>query len=202
MFSERALRKADVLTASVLLLTGLGVFTHALTMPMGGTYGGVDNAWYVSPAIFPLILGGLLVVSALSLLHRAIRRGGAKDFIPYFRQMFQLPANRVAGARIVGIAGILVLYVLLLRLHWFSGLSSIFAAIGFGRVIPLAFLTSPEGANYYLSSVVFLFVFTEVFFDSQRLQPALRHSLLVLLALLVPLFIGFVFSYYLRVPLP
>ena len=50
MLDQNNLRKADVVTGICLVLLSIVVIIGALQMPIGGTYGGVDNPWYASPA--------------------------------------------------------------------------------------------------------------------------------------------------------
>lgn len=67
------LRKADAWTGLVLAAVAVAMVGEALTFPLEGTYAGVRNAWYVSPALFPLIVGGALFCLSLGLLARAVK---------------------------------------------------------------------------------------------------------------------------------
>ncbi|GAB5374527.1 MAG: hypothetical protein AcusKO_09890 [Acuticoccus sp.] len=67
------LRKADAWTGLVLAIVAAAMVGKALTFPLTGTYAGVKNAWYVSPALFPLIVGGMLFILSLGLMVRAFR---------------------------------------------------------------------------------------------------------------------------------
>ena len=77
------LRRADVWTGLVLAAVALAMIGEALTYPLEGTYAGVRNAWYVSPALFPLIVAGALLVLAIGLIavaardHARLRPGGS-----------------------------------------------------------------------------------------------------------------------------
>lgn len=53
---KKELRKADFITSILLLLFSVWVIMETLKMPMKDTFGGVQNVWYVSPALFPLII--------------------------------------------------------------------------------------------------------------------------------------------------
>ncbi len=75
MLEKENLRKADVYSGAVIFLFGLWIVLQALKMPMKDSWGGVQNVWYVSPAIFPLfvgcmimLLGGLLCRTALKMV--------------------------------------------------------------------------------------------------------------------------------------
>ena len=56
------LRKADFWTSLVLLALAAGMLVETLTYPLEGSYAGVRNAWYVSPALLPLIVALTLIV--------------------------------------------------------------------------------------------------------------------------------------------
>lgn len=67
------LRKADVWTGVVLAIVAVAMIAEALTFPLQGTYAGVRNAWYVSPALLPLIVGGMLFLLSIGLIAVAAR---------------------------------------------------------------------------------------------------------------------------------
>ena len=54
--------QSDFKVSLVLLVIGLALFIHTLNFPMSGSYGGVENQWFISPALFPLMVCFLLVV--------------------------------------------------------------------------------------------------------------------------------------------
>jgi hypothetical protein len=71
-------RKADLYTSILLLALSIAMIAETLTFPMTNSYGGVDSVWYVSPALFPLLIASALVIMAIVLLRRAIVDGGAR----------------------------------------------------------------------------------------------------------------------------
>lgn len=77
---ENKLRKYDFVTAIGLILFSFWELAQALKMPMKETYGGVQNDWYVSPALLPLFIGLGLLLLGVILLINAIRSGGASSF--------------------------------------------------------------------------------------------------------------------------
>lgn len=81
MMEKRKLRQADFVMSLFLLFTGLYIIIKAMGMPMSGMYGGVENTWYVSPALFPLIVGGFLLILSVVLLIHSIKVGGLTDLI-------------------------------------------------------------------------------------------------------------------------
>jgi hypothetical protein len=70
------LRKADFFSSLPIILFGLFVCSQAFRMPMKDSWGGVQNVWYVSPALFPLIIGTVLVALGLLLLSTVVRQLG------------------------------------------------------------------------------------------------------------------------------
>lgn len=76
--SVTRLRKADFWTSLVLLTVASGMLLKTYGMPLEGTYAGVRNAWYVSPALFPLVVATALIVLSGILLLNAVRSGGAR----------------------------------------------------------------------------------------------------------------------------
>ena len=70
------LRKADLFSGGIIVLTGLFIVIHALGMPMKDSWGGVQNVWYVSPAIFPLFVGCVIMVLGALLVRTAVKAVG------------------------------------------------------------------------------------------------------------------------------
>jgi len=73
MLEKDTLRKADIFSGALMFLFGLFVVYQALQMPMKDTYGGVQNVWYVSPAIFPLFIGAIISVLGIALTVIALK---------------------------------------------------------------------------------------------------------------------------------
>ncbi len=97
MLDKDKLRKADIFSGGLIMLFGLWVISQALKMPMKDSWGGVQNVWFVSPALFPLfvgamitLLGGLLIRTALKAvgaagLQEALRWLGSRELGEYLR---------------------------------------------------------------------------------------------------------------------
>src|SRR5690554_3787283 len=84
--SPMAKATAEFWTGIGLAALGLFMFATALTFPLLGTYAGVNNAWYVSPALFPILLSTLFLVLSALLCLGSLRRGarinlGGIDFM-------------------------------------------------------------------------------------------------------------------------
>lgn len=76
MMEIERLRKADIFSGALVVLTGLAIIWQAVQMPMKDSYGGVQNVWYVSPALFPLLVGGMLILLGAVLMRTALRAAG------------------------------------------------------------------------------------------------------------------------------
>jgi len=75
------LRKKDFITSLILIAFGIFMILYTLTViPMKDSFGGVMNVWYVSPGLFPLGIGILIIILGIVLCNRAIKDGGAKKF--------------------------------------------------------------------------------------------------------------------------
>lgn len=72
MLDKETLRKADVITGIIIFLFGLFIISQALKMPMKDSWGGVQNVWYVSPALFPLFVGSMIGLLGLILFIRSL----------------------------------------------------------------------------------------------------------------------------------
>lgn len=86
MMDKEKLRKADVFSGGLITLFGIFVIVKSLGMPMKDSWGGVQNVWYVSPAIFPLFVGAMLVVLGGMLIRTALKAigfGGVASVIRY-----------------------------------------------------------------------------------------------------------------------
>lgn len=80
MMETEKLRKADIFSGGVILLLGLWISSQALKMPMKDSWGGVQNVWYVSPAIFPLFVGAMISLLGAMLVRKAFATVGMAGF--------------------------------------------------------------------------------------------------------------------------
>jgi len=80
MLEKDKLRKADAYSGAVIFLFGLWIVFQALKMPMKDSWGGVQNVWYVSPALFPLFVGSMIMLLGALLTRTALKRVGFKEF--------------------------------------------------------------------------------------------------------------------------
>jgi len=80
MLEKETLRKADIYSGAVMCLFGLWIVLQAVKMPMKDSWGGVQNVWYVSPAIFPLFVGCMIMLLGGLLCRTALKMVGIKAF--------------------------------------------------------------------------------------------------------------------------
>ena len=109
------LRKADIFSGGVIFLSGVFIISQALKMPMKDSWGGVQNVWYVSPAIFPLFVGTMIMLLGGLLIRTAIKEVGLESvrdvfsFVrsPEFARFLKLDEN----LRFYAIVTILISFV-------------------------------------------------------------------------------------------
>ncbi|MEH0018279.1 MAG: hypothetical protein V6Z89_01435 [Desulfobacter sp.] len=101
MMDKDKLRKADLFSGGAIVLAGLFIVSQALKMPMKDSWGGVQNVWYVSPAVFPLFVGCTIVLLGLLLVRTALKHTGSRALAdtarfftgPAFREFLTRPSN-------------------------------------------------------------------------------------------------------------
>ena len=79
MMEKNKLRKADIFSGSIICLFGLWIISQAAQMPMKDSWGGVQNVWFVSPALFPLFVGAMIMLLGALLIRTAIKEVGFKE---------------------------------------------------------------------------------------------------------------------------
>ena len=112
------LRKADLLSGSAILLLGLFIVGQATQMPMKDSYAGVQNVWYVSPALFPLMVGSMLALLGLLLIKTAFKEVGSAGLLSVIKYLsssdFVIFLKLPATIRFYGIILNLLIFVFLL----------------------------------------------------------------------------------------
>ncbi|MEM7383743.1 MAG: hypothetical protein AAF514_02255 [Verrucomicrobiota bacterium] len=193
MLKGMTLRAADVWAGTVFLWLGLGLVVGGLRMPMGGTYAGVENPWYVSPGAPPLFLGVLFLLGAAGLILSGWREAGTGGMKLLGRKVGQ--GLRSSSARRSGLIWILLsTYAILLGTHVLGFPARWLESVGLARGW-FSFLGEWEGVSYLLSTHLFLTAFLFLFHKPRRWW-------LSLFAFIVALVVAVLFSQILRVPLP
>jgi hypothetical protein len=146
MLEKENLRKADVYSGAAMFLFGFWVVLQALKMPMKDSWGGVQNVWYVSPAIFPLFVGCMIMLLGGLLCRTALKMIGFKAFAETVRWLSSK--------------------ALLQFLNSVSNLRFYFIVV---LLLSFVFLNIPR-IDFFLSAVLFLAVFIPSFyFDDAKL---------------------------------
>ena len=79
MMEKEKLRKADIFSGGIIFLFGLWIVSQAVKMPMKDSWGGVQNVWFVSPALFPLFVGAMIMLLGALLIRIAFREVGSEQ---------------------------------------------------------------------------------------------------------------------------
>ncbi|GMG83146.1 hypothetical protein LNKW23_23590 [Paralimibaculum aggregatum] len=174
MGSRENLRRADLVTALLLIVLGGAVLWQALEMPWTKSFG-MPTKWYLSPGLFPAILGVLLIWFAAQVALRALREGALRGFGPCVLQLLAgLPRNRAVWRSALALL-LIGAYVLL----------------GLGKL------------NYYLATSLFCLAMMAAFHrPGGRFFDLRGFGLILAVSLLGPLAVGQVFSRAFQVPLP
>lgn len=153
MLSKDKLRKADFITGLLIALLGLWVVSGALKMPMKESYGGVQNVWYVSPALFPLVIGSVLIILGSILMTIAVRTIGKGQTVELIKSIFNKIFSRYqlnfSSTRFLSIISCFAFYI---------------------------FMNIPR-VDFAIGSILFLFVFIQSFYIDEE-KYLVRISLL------------------------
>ncbi len=144
------MRKADIYSGAAICLFGLWIILQALKMPMKDSWGGVQNVWYVSPAIFPLFVGAMIMLLGALLCRTALKMVGFKALGETVRWLLSKALlqflNSTPNLRFYTIVVLFLSFV---------------------------FLTIPR-IDFFISAVLFLVVFiTSFYFDDAMLLKKL-----------------------------
>lgn len=90
MMEKDKLRKADIFSGGLIFLFGLWIVSQAFKMPMKGSWGGVQNVWFVSPALFPLFVGFMIMLLGGILTRTALKTVGGQQFRGVLRWLFSV----------------------------------------------------------------------------------------------------------------
>lgn len=184
------MRKKDFITSLILIGFGIFMILYTITyVPMKDSFGGVMNVWYVSPGLFPICIGGLIIFMGIILCHRAVKDGGAKKFFEDLSHQKKKSSGKTL--RFLGILLVIVAYVYLFipRVDYF--LSTFLSLVVF---ISLFYLDRPDLLKkfftfYFAGCLLFLIVFL------MGIDKPLNERFLYFMDLLVFLFFLAYFTY-------
>lgn len=174
MENSRSLRQADLVTSVVLTGIGLMVIYKAVQMPWTSQFG-VASSWYLSPGLFPLILGVLLILFSLNVLWVAVKAKAHNGiFAAIVKAVAAAPRSRPV-LRSLAVLAMVGVYVL----------------VGLGHY------------NYYVVSTLFCLAMMFSFYRPEGRFPGPKGLFaIVAISVLGPLGVGLVFSNFFQVPLP
>ncbi|MGW8303280.1 MAG: hypothetical protein ACWGNO_14485 [Desulfobacterales bacterium] len=145
MLEKEKLRRADVYSGIIIFLFGAWIVWQASKMPMKDSWGGVQNVWFVSPALFPLFVGAMIMLLGLLLARTALKSIGMKAFGDTLQWLFS--QNLLQFLNTVSILRFYAITVLFLA---------------------FVFLNIPR-IDFFLSAVLFLSVFITMFYFDEEL---------------------------------
>jgi hypothetical protein len=140
MIEKEKLRKADAYSGIIIFLFGAWIVWQATKMPMKDSWGGVQNVWFVSPALFPLFIGTMIMLLGLLLFRTALKTIGVKAFNDTLQWL--LSKNLLQFLNTVPILRFYAIAVLFLS----------FVYLNIPRI------------DFFLSAVLFLSVFITMFY--------------------------------------
>lgn len=115
MLEKEQLRKADIFTGLLFFIFGLFILSQAFQMPMKDSWGGVQNVWYVSPALFPLFIGSVITLLGAILTGKGVKAVGSAELQKMFSS-FSMGGmlsflTKDSSLRFIAIATLFVFYV-------------------------------------------------------------------------------------------
>lgn len=237
MMEIEKLRKADIFSGAAITVLGLFIISQAVQMPMKDSYAGVQNVWYVSPALLPLFIGATLTLLGLLMIKTALKEVGLYGLTSSFDYVkspeFLLFLKQPGILRFYGIVLNLLVYVFILipRIDFFLAsvlfllvfffmfycgapeylLKLIWFALGWTFVLSLflfsgldetisSFVPFPADFLVILSIASLIFTTRRQLKENRTLMNKFRLSLII--AFMAPFTIGFIFKYFLLVPMP
>ena len=225
------LRKADFFSGAVVIGVGLFIISQGLQMPMKDSWGGVQNVWYVSPALFPLFVGAMLVLLGLLLMRTAVKAvgiAGVKEVLSYLGGSdFGEFLKRSETIRFYGVVVNLLVFVFIMvpRVDFFIAAvlflltcffmyycgdlnflkRSIWIVLGWALGLVLLVLAGlPEKFSYLLDvlSIGAIVIFSIYTRKQIDSESLKKFRLSLLIGLVAPLTVGVIFKFLLLVPLP
>ena len=175
MLPRQSLRRADVVASVAFMALGAIVIYRASQMPWASARTGGSVQWYLSPGLFPVVVGTLLILFSARVLINALREGGQHGIGAATRAWFAgLPRNS-------GVHRVVIISILM----------AIFVFGAIGRV------------NFVVASSIYLFVAIAMFWwpTNGRSLPV-SAAITAVIAVAIPLVVTTIFSTFLFVPMP
>ena len=222
--------RKDFISGCILAIFGIWVIWQSSHYPIEGDYGGVKNAWYVSPALMPLFVGfSLLILSGLLMSKAGAQLGWASVTNKAFWSVQKLNESRRAKLQIIGLFVLYVvalipntdfmiaswLFLLCLTTRFFlpyadalnrqllimiSAASLIVFGIGLSLKLESQNQQILIADTVALSLLCFAWAQTWIFLQANGLRTERKQ--LIIGIILIPLVVVLAFKYFLLVPMP
>lgn len=196
MMDKDKLRKADLFSGGIIFLLGLYIVSESLQMPMKDSWGGVQNVWYVSPAIFPLFVGAMIALLGAFLVRVAFKSVGLKGLTDVtsflFSSQMTLFLKQAQNLRFYAILTLLISFVFIMipRIDFF--LAAILFLIAF---IPMFYLDDDgllkKMLLFYLGQMILLGLFFMTGLDTVFIFMGFPGDILVLVFIVTFTFFAF-----------
>ena len=168
MMDKDKLRKTDIFSGGIIILLGLWIISQGFKMPMKDSWGGVQNVWFVSPAIFPLFVGFMISLLGSLLIRTAMKEVGFEALRNVLRWLISSECFTFLKC-----ASSMRFYAMLILLFSF------------------VYLNIPR-IDFFLCSILFLVVFISMFYfdDDTLLKRLLKFYFIASLVWMVFLMSG------------
>lgn len=221
----------DFISSIVIVVFGIWMLAETLTFPMKDSWGGVQNVWFVSPALLPLFIGASIILLGIILMIQSIKEGGLASLMD--KNQGSIIGTMDKSIRFITIIIIFSTYVYLYipRIDFFictflclvvfitlfylddpklmvslTGLY-VLESIGFYLLSKTSLNESintiiPFGIDYVAIMLAIIFIGYATWKVSSHADLRKKLGLAILISFIVPLFLTPVFQYGLLVPLP
>ena len=180
MMDKEKLRKADFFSGIIILLFGVWIVRQAFKMPMKDSWGGVQNVWFVSPALFPLFVGFVIVILGALLSRTAWKTVGREEIGAVIRWLLSKSnVEFLASAPTLRFYAIVILFLSFVYLN-IPRIDFLLGSILFLSVFISMFYFDDNGLLkrlffFYLAGVLVLIVYFATGMDSS-LETAVPYS--------------------------
>ena len=195
MLKKEKLRKADVYSGIIIFLFGAWVVWQASKMPMKDSWGGVQNVWFVSPALFPLFVGGMIMLLGFLLVRTALKNIGFKAFGETLQWLFSRSLlqflNTMSVLRFYAIAVLFLtlVYLYIPRIDFFLS-----AVLFLSVFITMFYFDEAELLKklffFYLAGTVFFIIYFAAGLDG-LLEPAMPYAKDILTLVFILAYLGY-----------
>ena len=119
------IRGTDLIVGSLFFILGVIILVSAFQMPLRGSFAGVINVWYVSPALFPIIIGVGMILLSIGILRHALKEYGLEQLKQMIAERKKTPLLNEKSIRYAAILVPLLtmVYINLTRIDFFFAIA-------------------------------------------------------------------------------